>query len=94
MKWATVQRADARVRGLELFSLAYLGLRSQSLAPPQATCIRPLRRRPTLHAYARFAGVLRYMHTPASQAFLRCAPSVDAYFAGVLRHAFLFTKWK
>jgi len=46
MKWATAfiaLTAVARFAGSDIFLFVVLGLRSQSLAPPQALCLRPLR---------------------------------------------------
>ena len=47
MKWATAFiafRAVGRFAGSDIFLFLILGLRSQSLAPPQALCLRPLSR--------------------------------------------------
>ena len=67
MKWATAfiaLTAVARFTGSDIFCFVILGLRSQSLAPPQALCLRLLRRlrnndpelAARLYAYACFAG--------------------------------------
>ena len=47
MKWATAfiaLKAVARFTGSDVFCFVILGLRSQSLAPPQALCCHLLRR--------------------------------------------------
>ena len=42
------------LRGLKYFSTLYLGFRSQSLAPPQALCLHPVRGRSEFYCAAAF----------------------------------------